>query len=443
MVKAPTKHGLDRKFKSWRKGKSQKANKRSSLKQQLRGHERLMAKIGRGEKDEDKVKTQELKAKIDALKAEIDTKQHSLLEKKHAEKAHGQRFLDRQRLTRQEKQVRKNSAENQEDLLFKLALDEVYVGHHPMDVKYMPLFQKGQRVVDYQRQLYRRAITRKRILKDVHKYTPKTWIAKDQYERLPKYVDWTIQDEERIFGGSMSRNPKETKALQSDDSRFASASNHDAVLEAAKQVESQLDEKEKEEDSDSNSDSSSDASGHDVDKLKPVTLKRKEPAEEAKNDSESDSSSDSDDDDDDVDKLTQKEAKVGNSTGEQKIPNSTSSSDDDSDDDDDDKVTQSKTQSKEDDNSDDDSSSSSSSSDSDSSDEEKEVVKVEPQTKAAESDEEVVDDFLMDADDDADDVFQKTTEQLPAFGAFRGDKSKGWETQQQRPGQFKKRRTRS
>ena len=98
ITKAPSKHGLERKFKSWRKGKSQKANKRSSLKQQLRGLERLLAKKG----DEDDDKKVELETKIRELKEEIDSKQQVLQEKKHAERSHGARFLDRQRLTRKD-----------------------------------------------------------------------------------------------------------------------------------------------------------------------------------------------------------------------------------------------------------------------------------------------------------------------------------------------------
>ena len=54
------------------------------------------------------------------------------------QKAHGQRFLDRQRLTRQEKIARKmtTTTNEREELLYKLALDQVYVAHHAMDVKY-------------------------------------------------------------------------------------------------------------------------------------------------------------------------------------------------------------------------------------------------------------------------------------------------------------------
>jgi hypothetical protein len=96
IIKAPTKHGLDRKFKPWRRGKSEKSNKRSSLKQQLRGIERLMQKLPEEEKSKDQ--RDELQKKMVVLKQEIDVKQNVIQEKKHADKAHGQRFLDRQRV---------------------------------------------------------------------------------------------------------------------------------------------------------------------------------------------------------------------------------------------------------------------------------------------------------------------------------------------------------
>ena len=95
IVKAPTKHGLDRKFKPWRRGKSEKSNKRSSLKQQLRGIERLLQK----QPQEETERRDELQKKIAALKQEIGDKQKVIQEKKHAEKSHGQRFMDRQRVS--------------------------------------------------------------------------------------------------------------------------------------------------------------------------------------------------------------------------------------------------------------------------------------------------------------------------------------------------------
>ena len=105
-MKVPTKHGLERKFKPWRKGKSSNSNKRSSLSQQLRGYKRLLAKILSSEEQQRDQKVEDLQKKITALKQEISKKKQSMEEKKHAEKAHGQRFLDRQRLSRQEKKVK-------------------------------------------------------------------------------------------------------------------------------------------------------------------------------------------------------------------------------------------------------------------------------------------------------------------------------------------------
>lgn len=419
-MKAPTKHGLDRKFKSWRKGKSQKANKKGSLKQQLRGHQRLLSKLSEEEADRRK----ELEDKIRQLQSEISQKNQSLQEKKNAERAHGPRFLDRQRLTRKEKQER-NNTKNESNLL-KLALDQVYVAHHPNDIKYMPLFQKGQRVVDQSRQLYRRAVTRKRILKLLASSSPPShcnWIARDQYERLPK--DWTIQDEENMFGGSVSRKQlKQKVASQTDDSRFALDSNHEALLQAADQLESHLKEQ------DNNTDGQSSSSNSDIDNVNDTNtlqvndekalLSDDENEVEVigeSSDSSNDSSDDSDSDSDEEEELKESEQSKSNA-----------------------KVSH--------DDLDDDSSSdgSSSSSDSDDSDDDNdEKVKDQPKPTSFyldDKEEEEVDDFLLDDDENDDtNVFQNTSAQLPGL-AQRGDKSKGWETQRQRPGQFKKRRMR-
>lgn len=444
MVKAPTKHGLDRKFKPWRRGKSQKANKRSSLKQQLRGFERLLSKLPDTEDDKDR--RMELQQKMDDLKVEISQKQQVILEKKHAEQSHGQRFLDRQKLTRKEKQARKQK--NNEQELLKLALDLVYVAHHPNDVKYMPLFSKGARVVDQSRQLYRRAITRRRILRELsEKPKAASWISKDQYGRLPK--EWTIQDEQRVFGGSISRKGlNEKKAAKTDDSRFALASDHEALLKAADKIETEMnleeDEEEAEKDGNesSNSESTSDSSedekeGKQDNDINPNNKR----IEKAKDDSSSDSSSEDSDNDDEADPLTRKAKYAGQpvKSGKQASSDSSSSEDSDDDDDDEDKKNEKKD---DDDSSSDDSSSSSDSDSSDDDNDEKVVKKTTPvATKESDGDEEA-DDFFCDADNETN-VFKKVTAELPAWDKFRGDKSQGWATQRQRPGsEFKRRRVR-
>ena len=435
-MKVPTKHGLDRKFKPWRKGKSSNSNKRSSLKQQLRGHERLLAKLQKGDEPVDE-KTKELRGKIAALKQEISQKQQSMVEKKHAEKAHGQRFLDRQRLVRSAKKVRKSESNSKEEELFKISLDQVYVAHHPNDIKYMPLFKHGKRVVDQSRQLFRRALTRKRILSNIGAVTRVNWIDADQYKRLPKN-EWTIQDEERIFGGSISRSAKDTtKSNKPEDSRFALASTHEALLKAAEQAETELladqDEKvidskdiiqkaksssKKDSSSSSSSDSSSDSEDEEADPLTSKESAKSTPKESAKS-------------------VPQKDQKdYSNSSSDS---DSSSSSSDDSDEEADAaKPPASKTNTVKDSDS---SSSSDSDTSSDSSEDEDEVKPQIPAVAPIEEDEESVDNFLIDATDN-DDVFDKPAVQMPALSTVRGDKSKGFETQSQRPGEYRKKRIR-
>lgn len=435
-MKVPKKHGLDRKFKPWRKGKSSNSNKRTSLKQQLRGHERLLTKLlnDRGEnipgkeqeeqikQDDQKVdqrgeKIQELQSKIVALKEEISDKQQSLVEKKHAEKAHGQRFLDRQRLVRREKKVRKNiqqrnantenAAVDKEELL-KLALDQVYVAHHPNDIKYMPLFKQGNRVIDQSRQLYRRAVTRKRILKDLatelsSSKTKVNWIGIDQYKRVP--LDWSIQDEERVFGGCISRssNKNKTKGTNKteEDTRFAVASHHEVLLKAVDQAESNLIQEGEKLQS-----MQADDGGKKIKRIK-------------KDDSSSDNStsSSSDDSESDDDLLEETHIKDHSHNKSSSSVDSSSSSDSDSSSNDDETITLPGS---------------------------KQNVSTETYHNKKKKDDIKVDhdddDFLVDATDDH--PFKKPAATIPALSTVRGDKSRGFETQSQRPGEYKKKRTR-
>jgi hypothetical protein len=513
-MKVPTKHGLDRKFKSWRKGKSTKSNKRSSLKQQLRGQERLLAKVSSGNNtanntststsNDDSTKRQELVNRIAALKGEIGQKQQTIEERKNAERAHGQRFLDRQRLTRLEKKVRKEvgaattSSSDYEFLLYKLALDQVYVAHHPNDVRYMPLYKLGNRIIDQSRHLYRRAITRKRILRDLAATAAATaasekeaedddhrtqsnkdnsnsnkiggssssrvnWISLDQYQRLPK--DWTIQDEERIFGGSISRTSSSshnkdtttnTSSSKLDDSRFTLQAGHDAVLKAVEQVESQFNDNEEndvesDDDNDSptvNDDGGGGADGEDDnesdDNSNDDSFRRSDKDNSQlklntnQDDSSSSSSSSSDSSIGSVDKngsgSTLNKTQVGTSAPDDEISSSSSSSSSDSDEEDTpsppamtNKISTIEL-----------------------SGPGRKRDNTQPPPLPVESNSiEEVDDFLVDADAtrDGQNVFLQTTTTTTTthgsgFSNVRGNKSRGWETQKQRPGEFKKRRTR-
>ena len=450
MVKTPSKHGLERKFKSWRKGKSQHGNKRSSLKHQLRGFQRLLGKLNQdndgvgfgNNTDEKEKRRQELQEKIRKLEAEISDKQQNLHEKKNAQKAHGKRFLDRQKLVRMERKIRTNSKSGGTDEqhfeaeLYKIALDQIYVAHHPADVKYMPLFQRGKRVVDQSRALYRRAMTRKRILRNLHIQSGDdnklcNWIGKDQYRRLPK--DWSIQEEEKVYGGSISRNGVKARKQESsnpDDSRFKIDSQHEAMLQAAEKLESQLEKVEDEVGGtskndelpvvvgDSSSDNEDNSSDSEKDEADPIQAKKIAPIESKDDESSSSGSEDSDSDSsrDDEDNAKPSSNVNGPESLKRAVNEQAGSS----------------------------SSSDDSSSSSDSRNHEDVATSNERSSIAPpdEIDVEAVDDFLVDASEETHNVFEKTTSQVPAMDEASGDKSRGWETQRQRPGAFKKRRVR-
>lgn len=311
--------------------------------------------------------------------------------------------------------------------------------------------------MDASRQLFRRAVTRRRILKSLTKDKRNCpWISKDQYDRLPS-VEWTIQDEERVFGGSVTRQGKKEikNSLQvaNQDSRFELAGQHAAVLTVADQVDAELDEKD--------NDSGSKPSEHDVSKQEsrkaeqtPINNVEKS----AKKDSENEYSSDSNDSDDDqsedaVDPLKRLERNaviVENrkqiETTKEKLHSSedSDSRDDSSSDEDDVKKDEGQDKDAGDSSSDDDSDSSSDISDDGQAKSEGDPERMVPKAKEEENEDADAefDDFLMDANNEDDvNVFSMTLNRVPAVQP-RGDKSKGWETQQQRPGQFKKRRVR-
>ena len=90
MVKLPSKHGLERKFKPWRKGKSKspkiEASKKSnaSLKNQLRGQKRLLSKLINNEASADSMEG--VKQRIAQLEKDIDEYEAREKEKKNAAK---------------------------------------------------------------------------------------------------------------------------------------------------------------------------------------------------------------------------------------------------------------------------------------------------------------------------------------------------------------------
>jgi hypothetical protein len=85
MVKAPSSHGLDKKFKPWRRGKGKTT---STPKQQLRGQLRLLKRIT------DDVKRQEIQKSISDLEHKIQLGQQQNETRERAIKSHGKRFLE-------------------------------------------------------------------------------------------------------------------------------------------------------------------------------------------------------------------------------------------------------------------------------------------------------------------------------------------------------------
>ena len=88
MVKLPSKHGLERKYKPWRKGKSSKieASKKSnaSLKNQLRGQTRLLSKLENNNASSDSIEG--VKQRIAQLEKDISEYEAREREKKNAAK---------------------------------------------------------------------------------------------------------------------------------------------------------------------------------------------------------------------------------------------------------------------------------------------------------------------------------------------------------------------
>jgi rRNA-processing protein Efg1 len=386
MVKAPSSKGLG-KFKPWRRGASKKS--KGSIKHQLRGQERLLAKAS---SDEQRRAVQE---KIDELKRQYDSRKEKEVEREHAKKSHGTRFLERQRLTRS---LKKAADASDDTALLRIALDQVYVGQYPHDKRYIKLFRSGKRVVDAPKDLVQRAKIRDRILRDIASTGQSSqaasarvdWISPDQYERLP--ASWSVEDERRVFG------EREATAIAnegSSDTRFlvpAMSDAHQKLLAAAEDAERQA----MEEDSD--------------DEL----------------DSEGDDNDDGDRDEKDESKSESKKTPQrprGGSDDEASSDDGDASSDDSS------------------------SASSSSSSSSSESEDERSVTSEKNPVDGAKCSAPLTEQVVAEGDDDDDFLVDATGDEPNAFAQaplvkgldqVRGDKSQGWATQRQRPGQYKK-----
>lgn len=391
-----------------------------------------------------KDRIEELKKSIAAMRAQIAGKEIKEQEREHSKKSHGTRFLERQRLTRMEKSVRKKKGDHSQELL-QIAMDQIYVAHYPLQKPYRPLFKNKQRWLHHS---VSRAQLRHTIAQDIKekKVERVNWISEEQYARVP--AEWSVTNEVDVFQYPKGGTPKDRKA-STTDSRFSMSSKHETLLEAADKLESKMAKKENKKDSQNNiknddddvdtegsSDDSSDEDETDQTASKVISpAKRKRDSDSDSNDNDSDSDSSDDDEADPLqrikklpDKATKKQDREvqddsdsDDTSGETSSSSSSSSSDDDDDDDDDKPHTKTNSNKK---------------------------AESEPKdSEGGHSDSD--DDFFVAAKESKEDdikvfelVKEKPEHRLPAENPAKGDKSQGWATQEQRPGRYKKKRER-
>mmetsp|Transcript_31366 Transcript_31366/g.75806 ORF Transcript_31366/g.75806 Transcript_31366/m.75806 type:complete len:554 (-) Transcript_31366:124-1785(-) len=172
-MRPPSKHGLERRFKPWRKGKSSLEKNRkvgggsgsatnTSLKNLLRGQKRLLSKLQKDKGDENAIDGARLR--IAQLEKDISSYKAREHEKKNASKYHQVKFIERQKLTRLEKSVKRqlqhlqkqqqsSDIENEIAMLQKqvqsIAMDQLYIAFYPTNMKYMALFTNGTERIQY------------------------------------------------------------------------------------------------------------------------------------------------------------------------------------------------------------------------------------------------------------------------------------------------------
>ena len=489
------------KFKPWRKGKSTKSKKGGSLKHQLRGLERLLTKTkdDDAERREQLTKSiQDLKQQI--ANKELVEKERQNAKKSHGARFLDRQRLTRQ-WQLFEKQQRQSSAStstsNKE--LFRLGWDMLYVAHFPhAKMSYQSLFASNKkRAQPRGRALAKLVSARQAICKVLHdgetKFAKVAWVPDTVYDEMEIPKDWTTKLEKETYGYDERESTNEKGVGVSDDRFLPTSENTTAqskVLEAAEAIEAELDRLEQEEDNNNDNDidldnaaqsttrneqqkggeksaspPSSDDDDEDSSRASPQEqpaksegglTKRKRSGSDASSSSSSYGSvSDSSQEADPLQQQRKVPTKaVSQSRPKQKIEkdddgesswsSSSSSSDDDSSDDEEASTPKLKPQNKTEESSSDDSSTSSSSSSSHDKDDTATRDAKRQKAKQEEEEEEeepmVQDDgFLIPADDSTNHkkAFANAKQHIPE--RLTGDKSQGWATQRQKPGQFKRR----
>lgn len=406
MVKAPS---TSTKFKPWRRGVNKKS--KGSLKHQLRGQERLLQKASTEEQ------RAAIRGRIEELGQQRTVKQEQDRRRLNAKKSHGTRFLERQKLTRL---LRKETAD---DVRLRLILDLVYVAHFPNAVAYMKLFRQGQRVRDLSsKPLAKRARIRDQILRSLAcEQVPRVdWIEPEQYRMVPS--SWTVEQERTFFGQDSASN------LSASDNRFEMATmsvSHQRLLRAAEEVDEQVEvdgscptsfsslEKKSRRCAESCRDSISEEDNEEIDSAMEV-LKDHEhvsvrgPSDSRRAAAHGECGS------------NRSDCSVGDSSscGTSSGSSSSSSSSDDEEREEEEGFSNCKDKHDDQD-----------------SDREHSDKVAKPPAASNSNPVSDADDFLIEADTGGDTVFGRAPMAL-ALGQVRGDKSQGWATQRQRPGQI-------
>lgn len=381
-MKPPSKHGLERKFKPWRKGKSAKfeTTKKSnaSQKNQLRGQKRLLSKLENNQASAESIEG--VKQKIAQIEKDIAEYEAKEREKKNAVKYHKVKFYERQKLTRLEKSVKRQlgqllndggdadrAAQLQKQLLC-IGLDQLYVAFFPTSMKYMTLFQNGSsdRVVDDEKAQRRRKDVWNKIkeglLKQLQSTDDSTNNDDEDLVNAKKWINWEAAKKalltlpEEIYPncpGSISvaqasksttkKDVKKEAAARGPDNRFALTKELDGLFKESTtgdDYQTRLKSAKAESDDSSVSSDSSDSSEDDADPLagqksealtKPSDNKSTRPPSPSSSSSSSSSSDDSSDEESDANNgPPQSETKVQVHTQ----PDVESESDEDDDEDD-------------------------------------------------------------------------------------------------------------
>uniref|UniRef100_A0A6U6GW67 rRNA-processing protein EFG1 n=1 Tax=Odontella aurita TaxID=265563 RepID=A0A6U6GW67_9STRA len=292
MPRPPTRHGLEKKYKSWRRGKSTStaAKKggptaaaaagggaggggggggggKGSLKNQLRSQRRFLSKLPPPPPDGDEnddaaadaaaakalATRKAIESRIAEIERLISTRDRIEFERKNAAKYHRVRFFDRQKLTRLERKLRRERddaladgdgavARRREAEWRRCALDQLYVAHFPHGERYLPLFGGGEaagknkRTGDGGKDGRKKKVIAERLWRDYTegKIAPKEWVNRGALDRVRE------SDIRRMDDADSGEGPKERPREGLQDARFGGAAGAPSMSERTPPPEPEL-----------------------------------------------------------------------------------------------------------------------------------------------------------------------------------------------------------